>query len=225
MEFQSSQLFNLLDYPRCNPEIGKRRFDLLTAYGVKSLSFVSKGYRGVVFKGELSGKPVAVKVPRADAGKENIAEKECSILKHLQRCLGEENPAPEPYICTPEFVVMEWIEGIPFSQALERYGKSAVLSALKSCYLLDMCGVEHSEIKGEKHLLFDGERVRVIDFESARLKERPRNLLQFVGYHLLRKKELLEKMGIDEGELLLRISTYKEAPRKAFPEIVSLFDK
>lgn len=225
MESPNSQLFSLLDYPRCNPEFGKRRFNLISSYGVKNLSFVSKGYRGVVFKGELSEKTVAVKVPRSDAGKEGIAEKECSILRHLQSCLGDRNPAPKPYICTTDFIVMEWIEGVPFSVALKRYDKKVLLSALESCYFLDLCRVEHSEIKGEKHLLFDGERVRVIDFESAKLKEKPRNLLQFLGYHILRRRELLREMGVCEGELLSLISNYKENPEKTFPEILSLFDK
>ena len=225
MESPSSRLFKLLDYPRCNPEVGKRRFDLLSSYGVKNLSFISKGYRGVVFRGELPGKPVAVKIPRSDAGKKGIAEKECSILKHLQSCLGSKNPAPEPYICTPDFIVMEWIEGIPFPQAVKSYGKRAVISGLESCYLIDRCGVEHSEIKGEKHLLFDGKRMRVIDFESAKLKKKPRNLLQFVGYHLLRRKEVLRTFGVDERELLSLISEYKENPETAFPRILSLFDK
>lgn len=225
MESPSSQLFNLLDYPRCNTELGKRRFSLLTSYGVRNLSFVSKGYRGVVFKGELSGKPVAVKVPRSDAGKEGVAEKEYSVLKHLQSCLGNRNPAPKPYICTSDFIVMEWIEGAPFSVALKVYGKRVLISALESCYLLDLCRVEHSEIKGEKHLLFNGERVRVIDFESARFKEKPRNLLQFLGYHILRRKELLKEMGIYEEEVFSLISNYKENPEKTFPKILSLFDK
>ncbi len=225
MESPSSRLFKLLDYPRCNPEVGKKRFDLLSSFGVKDLSFISKGYRGIVFRGELSGKPVAVKIPRSDAGKEYIAEKECSILKHLQSCLGGKNPAPEPYICTPDFTVMEWIDGIPFSEAVKKYGKKVVLSALESCYLLDRCRVEHSEIKGEKHLLFDGVRVRIIDFESAKFKEKSRNLLQFVGYHLLRRREILKTFGVDEGELLSLISEYKRNPETAFPKILSLFDK
>lgn len=225
MESPTSQLFKLLDYPRGDFDSGREKYRLLTSYGVEILSFVSKGYRGVVFKGKLSGKDVAVKVPRSDVSKENLSEKECSVLKHLKKCLGKENPAPTPFLCTPHFVVMEWIEGTPFTEAVEIWGVPVISSALKSCYLLDSCGVEHSEIKGEKHLLFDGERVRIIDFESAKFKERPRNLLQFVGYHLLRRKDLLEKLQVDGGELRQLLNFYKENPREAFPKILSLFDK
>ena len=225
MEFPSSQLFSLLDYPRGNPEEGKKKFELLSSYGVKNLSFVAKGYRGVVFKGELSGRPVAVKVPRSDVSKQNLPQKECSFLKHLDRCLKEKNPAPAPLLCASDFLVMEWIEGIPFLEAYRVYGKPVILSALESCYLLDSCGVEHSEIKGEKHLLYDGKRVRIIDFESAKFKDKPRNLLQFIGYHVLRRKELLGELGIDRGELLTLIDRYKENPAEVFPEIVALFDK
>ncbi len=225
MEFQNSQLYKLLDYPRGNPEEGKKRFNLLNSYGVRNLSFVAKGYRGIVLKGELYGKPVAVKLPRSDVPKQNLPEKECAFLKHLDKCLKEKNPAPSPLLCTSDFLVVEWIEGIPLSKAYRVFGKPVILFALESCYLLDSCGVEHSEIKGEKHLIYDGKRVRIIDFESAKFKDKPRNLLQFIGYHILRRKELLEEFGVDKGELLSLIDRYKENPAGVFPKIVALFDK
>lgn len=224
MEFQNSQLFKLLDYPRGDIERGRFLFERLIREGVTDISFVSKGYRGVVFKGKLGEVPVAVKVPRSDSGKDFV-EKECEVLNLLQGRLGSKNPAPKVYKCGEDFLVMEWIEGIPFERALREFGSKVILKALESVYLLDRAEVEHSEIKGEKHLLFDGERFRIIDFESSKLKERPRNLLQFVGYHLLRKKELLESLGVDRERLLRLLELYKEEPERAFGELCSLFDK
>ena len=117
---------------------------------------------------------------------------------------------------------MEWIEGIPFKEALQRYGKSIIALALKSCYLLDLCGVEHSEIKGEKHLIYDGKRIRIIDFESARFKEKPRNLLQFLGYHILRREDLLREFNVNRNRLLELTEKYKENPEKTFTKILTL---
>ncbi len=224
MEYLNSQLFKLLDYPRGDTSSGRKLFEKISGLGVKELSFVSKGYRGVVFRGNWNGIPVAVKVPRSDSKKKNVVERECEILKYLDEKLKEKNPAPKPHFCGEKFIVMEWIEGLPFKEAFKKFGKEVVLKALESVYLLDEAKVEHSEIKGEKHLIFDG-RIRVIDFESAKFKDKPRNLLQFVGYHLLRNVELLNILRLDKEKLLELLELYKENPSEVFPEIVSFFDK
>ncbi|WP_456436498.1 hypothetical protein [Thermovibrio ammonificans] len=208
----SSQLLRLLDYPRGDEGEGRKLLERIESAGVKGLSFVAKGYRGVVFKGSLKGKPVAVKVKRSDAGKDSLLEREFSVLEHLERALGPENPAPKPYLLGDGFLVEEWIEGLPFERALELYPAALVVTrALEAAHLLDRAGVEHSELKGEKHLLFDGSRFRVIDFESARFKKRPRNLLQVAGYHLLRREKLLEELGLTREELLSALNRYKES--------------
>lgn len=222
MAYRNSQLFSLLDYPRGNPESGKEKLKLLESHGVTDISFVAKGYRGIVFKGNFEGKQVAIKIPRSDASKENLTVKECHLLKYLQERLKSENPAPFPLLCTSQFIIMEWIEGIPFKEAFQRYGKSIIVLALKSCYLLDLCGIEHSEIKGEKHLIYDGKKVRIIDLESAKFKEKPRNLLQFLGYHILRREDLLRELNVNKNRLFELIKKYKENPEKTFPEILTL---
>jgi putative serine/threonine protein kinase len=211
------ELYLLLDYPACSEKRAKRILRELQNTGVELLGFVAKGYRGTVFKGILKGKTVAVKVKRSDVSKERPIEKECEILKHLENFLGERNPAPRVYHCTEEYLIMEFIEGLPFSEALKNHNpRTVVMEALKSCYLLDRAKVKHSEIKGEKHLLFDGKRVRVIDFESAKLSEKPRNLLQFVGYHLVRRGELLKELGTSQDRIKELIELYKKNPEEGF---------
>jgi len=217
MEFQTSQFYEYLDYPAKRKERINKLLNLLKEKGITLDSFIAKGYRGVVFKGMYRGKPVAVKVLRSDVEKENPLQKECEILNYLTNKLKSENPAPYPYLCTSEFIAMEFIEGLTFSKALENYDPYTVLKeALRSCYLLDKAGVRHSEIKGEKHLIFDGRRFRIIDFESAKFSDKPRNLLQFVGYHLIRNKELLKKLGICKKDLRLAIEIYKENKKDGF---------
>jgi len=214
MEFQSLPPFNLIE-----PERLSKILSQLKERGVENLSFASKGYRGVVFKGYLKGRPVAVKVKRSDTPKE-VPLKEFNFLSHLFNLYGPETPAPAPHFATEDFVVMEWIEGKPFGQAFKEFGRQVVREALKSVYQLDRAGVEHSEVKGEKHLIFNGQRVKVIDFESAKFKEKPRNLLQFVGYHLI-GKELYRELGLERGELLKLMELYKREPEAAFRALTS----
>jgi len=221
MESQSSRLFKLLSYPSGDVLRGEEIYKKIKNFGVENLSFVSKGYRGIVFKGELNGRKVAVKVPRSDVKKENFLLKECEVLRYLSEKLGEKNPAPFPFGCSPDFLVMEWIEGIPFSEAFKRFGLDVILGALRSCFLLDESGVEHCEIKGEKHLIYNGRKVRIIDFESAKFKDSPRNLLQFFGYHVL-GKGILE---LDKGKVMELLNLYKVNRDAGYRALVSLLTK
>ena len=223
MEFQTSQFYEYLDYPAKRKERINKLLNLLKEKGITLDFFIAKGYRGVVFKGMYRGKPVAVKVLRSDVEKENPLQKECEILNYLTNKLKSENPAPYPYLCTSEFIAMEFIEGLTFSKALENYDPYTVIrEALGSCYLLDKAGVQHSEIKGEKHLIFDGGRFRIIDFESAKFSDQPRNLLQFVGYHLIRNREFLKKLEVSGENLKTVIETYKRNREQGFKEIMYL---
>jgi len=220
MEYRNLPLSALLDYPRGSRERGERILRELIERGVGELSFVSKGYRGVVFRGLLKGRPVAVKVKRSDTPKE-VSLKEFNFLSHLYRLYREETPAPVPYFATEDFIVMEWVSGEILPVAFRKEPRRVVKEALKACYKLDRAGVEHSEIKGEKHLIFTGDRVKVIDFESAKFKERPRNLLQFVGYHLI-GKGLCGELGLKEEELREFLSLYKKNPEEGFKSLLSL---
>ena len=219
MESRSLRLLTLLDYPRGDVKRGERIYEELKERGVEDLKFISKGYRGVVFKGLLKGKPVAVKVRRSDTPKE-VPLKEYEFLSYLFNTFGSDTPAPLPYFSTGDFVVMEWIEGKPFPDAFKEEPRLSTRGALISCYKLDVSKVEHSEIKGEKHLIFTGEDVKVIDFESAKFKERPRNLLQFVGYHLI-GRGLYRELGVSLGTLRGLIELYKLDPDEGLKGFLS----
>ena len=224
MGYQTLRFYNYLDYPAGRRERIEKLLSDFKEKGIFLESFLSKGYRGVVFKGSYKGRTVAIKVLRSDVEEKNPIEKECKVLEFLEKTLKTENPAPCPFICKKEFLVMEFIEGATFSRAILEYNpKEVIKKALKSCYLLDKVGVEHSEIKGEKHLIFDGKRVRIIDFESTKFKELPRNLLQFVGYHLIRNEKLLEKLKISKEKLKKTIEIYKQDREKGFHTLTNLF--
>jgi putative serine/threonine protein kinase len=221
MESRNSQLYSLLDYPRQEPERGRELYRELSNLGVTELEFASKGYRGVVFKAYFKGRPVAVKVKRSDVRKDSPIEKEYSFLKHLFELYGDETPAPVPFFYTKDFLVMEWVSGKSFAEAFKEEPFKVVREALISCYKLDVAKVEHTEIKGNKHLIYTGSRVKIIDFESARFKEKPRNLLQFVGYHLIGRK-LFKELSLKEEELRMALELYKKEPDRGLEALFKL---
>jgi len=163
--------------------LSKEAREELSSLKLSELAFVSKGYRGLVFKASLNGQKVAVKVKRSDAEKENLIEREFNFLKHLQKLYGSSSPAPAPIFLGKELLVMEWIEG----EALKEMSPEVLIAAAETALLLDEAKVEHRELKGGKHLFYikEEKRVRVIDFESARFSENPRNFLQLLGAYLL----------------------------------------
>ena len=218
-------LEKFLDYPKYREDVIKKRSQELKKLGIELVSFVSKGYRGVVLKGlNRKGNSVAVKVKRADAEKD-VVLKEVGILRYLERFFRSKNlplVVPEVYGVSErgEFFVMEFIEGVPLVSLSGDELLKAVKMSLKACYYLDLSGVYHSEIKGGKHLLFTGNSVKVIDFESAKFTDSPRNFLQFVGYHLIGKNLL----PLEKEKLLEITSMFKRNPERAFRLTMKLLE-
>ncbi|OMH40810.1 hypothetical protein BLW93_03200 [Desulfurobacterium indicum] len=219
----------MIDYPAGRENIVLRRLETLENLDIELGDFIAKGYRGTVFSGFI--KPydqftipvkVAIKFARSDAGKKHFLLKEARILEYLE----PKSIAPVVYYYDEEVIIMEYIEGVPFSFG-SFHSKNELLNILKEimekCYILDKSGVNHSELKGEKHIIVSDRGIRFIDFESARFTGNPRNLLQFLGFHILRKPERLNFLGISSNDLRLGIELYKENPSEGFRKILSLF--
>ncbi len=208
-----------LDYPLGRREVVEERLESLKKVGITLVSLIAKGYRGVVFKGKTSdGNLVAVKFKRSDVNKD-VIKKELQFLEFLDafgKKVGFLNPAPKVYTFDRDFIVLELIEGKPILELQEKRLKEALLSAVDACYFLDLAKVQHNEIKGGKHLIFDGRRIRIIDFESASFSKNPRNLFQFVGYYLVGKKLL---PNVSSQKLLALLKDYKESPEIAVREL------
>ncbi|WP_456397475.1 hypothetical protein [Desulfurobacterium sp.] len=229
MKSQSLQSLSLIDYPAGRENVILRKLETLEDLDIKLGDFIAKGYRGTVFSGFI--KPydyftipikVAIKFARSDADKEGFLLKEARFLEYLE----PKTIAPVVYYYDEDMIIMEYIEGAPFS--FDSFSsKSELVDVLKEiiekCYILDKSGVNHSELKGEKHIIITDRGVKFIDFESARFTDNPRNLLQFLGFHILRKPKRIVFLGISLDDLKSGIELYKENPLKGFRKILSLF--
>ncbi|WP_457569894.1 hypothetical protein [Desulfurobacterium sp.] len=229
MKSLNLQLLSLIDYPAGRENVVLRRLETLENLDVELGDFIAKGYRGTVFSGFIKPSDpftipvkVAIKFARSDAGKEGFLLKEARILEYLE----PKSIAPVVYYYDEDMIIMEYIEGVPFSFG-SFSSKKELVNVLKEimekCYILDKSGVNHSELKGEKHIIVTDRGIRFIDFESARFTDNPRNLLQFLGFHILRKPERLDFLGISSDDLKSGIELYKENPEEAFKKILSLF--
>ncbi len=162
-----------------------------------------EGNRAKIYLIDYYGKKAVLKKLRA--GKPDTLKKEVQILRTLDRF------APKIYEWGPGYIVMEYVDGISFKEAVKRDFKRSVRLALDACYYLDQKGVYHKELGRYHHLLFakDLSWVKVIDFERAVVRSNPRNVLQFIGFYLrafdLRKEIELYKKDKKAGyKALLR---------------------
>lgn len=142
----------------------------------------AKGKRGLVFKAELKGEPVAIKVPLE--GRENIATLEA---KHLQSA-NRLRVGPKFIEAGSKYVAMEFIEGELIGEFLKRATqeqKDEVFSKiLEKLELMDRIKFNKFELTNPyKHIIIKDDLEPVmIDFERAKFTSRPKNVNQFKEY-------------------------------------------
>jgi len=169
---------------------------------------IGEGNRGEVYKVRLqNGKIAALKW-----AKNYEIEKEWEILNYLNGFY-----APKPIFKGKRFFIMEFVEGKPLKELVGTNDYYIALKeALKGGFYLDEKGIFHRQLGRYYHIIFDGKKVKFIDFERAVFSENPRNLLQLVGYYLIRDKSL------NKEELNYITNTYKNNRFKILERLIEL---
>jgi len=172
---------------------------------------IGEGNRGEVYKVRLeNGKIAALKW-----AKSYEIEKEWEILNYLNGFY-----APKPIFRGKRFFIMELIEGKPLKELIntkEYY--LALKEALKGAFFLDTREVFHKQLGRYYHIIFDGKKIKFIDFERAVFSKNSRNFLQLIGYYLIRDR------NFDKNILQKIVLTYKQSKLKALNEIIKLLEK
>lgn len=145
--------------------------------GVKHISYLAKGHRGVVYKGSYKGKTVAIKVQAS-----TYVKKEVAALKKL-------NPhgiGPKLLKAADTYFIMQFIDGIKFYEYIGKAeDKTQVKRVLKDvfyqCYQLDTLGMTKEEMHHpHKHVIVTAKDDAVmIDFEKCKQTPSPKNVTQF----------------------------------------------
>lgn len=216
-----SELVQYLCYPNYTRECAEKRLLELRDAGVLSLlRVVGKGHSSIVLEvALLSGDTAALKILRTDSKRADLRA-ECGLMKRAYPV------SPRVLSCGDFYILMELLHGVQVVEALREASNKAplVLKVISAGRGLDISGIDHRELsRAHKHVLLTaGGKVKILDYESATLSERPRNVCRLVSWliHSVLNLEL-EKTGVVE---LLR--EYKrsdeETRRKIFPELVRL---
>ncbi|MEZ0318731.1 MAG: serine/threonine protein kinase [Pyrobaculum sp.] len=167
---------------------------------------VGKGTNSVVFKcvPEIGEVTLACKLRRADSTRPSLI-REAQFL-HLANAAGV---GPRLYAYSKDVVAYRYVDGVFITQwwknAEPREKVGLVAELLNQAYALDKAGISHNELaRLERHVLVEGERPVIIDFESASLGGW-RNVTQIVNG--------LVKLGLKPPVDALR--RYKQDPSES----------
>ncbi|MBI4440759.1 methyltransferase [Candidatus Woesearchaeota archaeon] len=171
-------------------------YTVLEKTGVTELAFFAKGKRGLVFTGQLGNKTIAAKVHHPMSRALEALAREARMLNVVNK-LGI---GPKLLGHGKWYVLYEFVPGEQFRYRLPSMNKDNLKKFFKSLLLqllmLDKHGIAKEEMSNPyKHIIVDGAKPVLLDFERAHKTKRPHNVTQFCSY-LLRLQPLLVRKKI-----------------------------
>ena len=192
---------------------------------LKSLKYLASGKRSVVFLASLGRKKVVLKVEKPGIAAKQPLKKEARILKIVNKY----KIGPKLIKEGGNFVIVEYVKGIPILEFFKKSKKKKILDAIKDileqCRILDKLKLNKLEMhRPIKHIIIN-KKATMIDFERTYKTKKPKNVTQFCQFLMQHKRLLKEKgISIEKQKLISLLRKYKEKQTDAnFKMIVSLF--
>lgn len=229
----------VIAYPHPTPELVKERVEELSKLGVTALipggatqidgvNVLGKGQVGVVTRCSWRGKPAALKIRRTDADRESL-EDEAKVMT----VANSKKVGPILFAYSSNFIVMEEVRGKKLVDWLQECSsipdlefRRTLRSVCEQGRLLDEAGIDHRELSDPRRhvVLKEGSEACVLDFETAGVTLRKRNVTRLVQYITMARpfgRVVLSRLGADEFEVLRALRAYKEDPsRESFLALI-----
>jgi len=167
-----------------------KAIELTGPQSIGRAKILGKGCVGIVVKAQLGGDTVALKIRRTDANRNDMSHE-----AHMLKLANSVQVGPRLLAESRNFLVMEFIEGLPLAQWVERLplagskrrARKAVATLLEDCFKLDQIRLDHGELSNApKNVLVDNTGMpRIVDFESASDRRRPSNVTAITQYLLI----------------------------------------
>mgnify|MGYP000008675095 CR=1 FL=1 len=221
-----------LCYPRPSEAELQARLRQLEELGVEELvergravidgvRVLGKGCVGIVIEAVVKGVRAVLKARRIDADRDS--------MKHEAKLLSLANQlgvGPRLLGYTKDFLAMELVEGELLVEWLSEVSepseaRSVLVSLLTQCFKLDAAGLDHGELsRAGRHVIVSPSGPVIVDFESASLTRRPRNLTAITQYLVVRSgawPKLAKLLGVEAGrvEVIEALRQYKQSPDEA----------
>lgn len=185
---------------------------------IGNVNVLGKGCVGIVIAAHLDSGKVALKIRRTDANRTTM-EREARMLE----IANSVSVGPKLLGTSENFLVMELFEGDLIEDwiahpDLER-NKEIVIGLLRDvleqCFRLDKVRLDHGELsQARKHILIETGQARILDFETASIMRKPKNLSSvcqylFVSSHVAQTMETILSR-IDLNQLKNALAAYKQ---------------
>ena len=218
----------ILTYPRISLREAKPRISQLRQLGVDELVFegharvgrlgiLGLGTVGIVVRAVAGGRLCALKIRRTDANRPNM-EEEVRVTTLANRV----GVGPEVYGHTKDMFLMKLLESQEIADWLKGLSgkgrrddvRGMLHSLLNQCRILDIMGIDHGQLSNlRKHAVIAEGKPWIIDFESAGIERRPRNVTTATQYLLIGggPSPLMRRMlGVRDTEALkMLLGNYK----------------
>jgi len=232
-ELSGEQHGGIICYPRFDNEEFRLRLKELRRLGVSAIEFsgrtkisdlivLGKGHVSVVVVAYVDRARYALKIRRVDADRPDMSH-ETEMLKMANKV----GVGPKFYGATKNFILMEFVEGVNLPEWVKMVKgrgrrdrvRRVLRSILEDCWKLDKSGLDHGELsRAPKHVIVEGDRPRIIDFESASMTRRATNVTSICQFLFIGSQvaESLTKIlpSISRGRLTEALRGYKVEPRR-----------
>lgn len=191
--------------------------------GIRNITFLAKGHRGIVYSGLYKGKKIAIKIDLSPSHVSRV-DMESRWLK----ILNKKNIGPKLLHSAKDFLIMEYIDGERLFDYVQRSNKNQIRHIIQDvfeqCYVMDMLQINKEEMHHPvKHIMITTEGARLIDFERCRKALEPKNVTQFCQFLTSGSFAYgLENKGLIINKRILKFAQkYKHDPsRKNFDSIL-----
>ena len=185
--------------------------------GIASAKLLAKGNRGIVYKGNYKGKPVAVKAQRKDTAAFSAVENEKKWLRQLNK----QGIGPKLLFTGKDWFASEFAEGQFIIDFINSYSEkkkiiAVVKDLLQQARKLDKLKINKEEmLRPQKHAIVnENGKATMLDFERCHKSLTPKNTTQFCqflasGYvaTLLRQKGI----AVERCKILNAAKEYKHS--------------
>ena len=230
-EISGGQYGKIICYPKFDIEELRSRLRELRGLQVSKIEFsgqtrifdlnvLGKGHVSIVVVAYTNGKRCALKIRRTDADRMDMSH-EAEAL----RAVNAAGVGSTVYGSSKNFILMELIEGVYFPEWLvsvkgrgrRKMVQRVVRSIIEECWKLDKVRIDHGELsRASRHVIVEGDKPRIIDFESASRARRMKNVTSICQFLFIGSKvsRLLRRVlrNVSREGLVDALRFYKVEP-------------